>query len=82
MWRIPWIGGSASVRRPLAACGRHTQEGTLARCFGKASGARGSPANPVRFSRSHATVQQSPMHRQETQIVQPCNQLADFLSGF
>ena len=42
----------------------------------------GSPAIQVRFSRSHGTIQQSPIRRQKTQIVQSCKTLDDFLPGF
>ena len=42
----------------------------------------GSPAIQVRFSRSRGPVQQGPVQRQETQIVQSCKTLDDFLSGF
>jgi len=38
-----------------------------------------SPANQVRFSRFRGTFQQGPVQRQETQIVQPCKTLGDFL---
>jgi len=31
-----------------------------------------NPANQVQFSRFGGTVQQGPVERQETQIVQPC----------
>ena len=41
-----------------------------------------SPAIQVRFSRFRGTVQQGPVQRQETQIVQSCNTLDDFLPGF
>ncbi len=40
---------------------------------------RGSPAIHIRFSRLRGTVQQGPVQRQETQIVQPCKTLDDFL---
>ena len=41
--------------------------------------ASGIPAIQVRFSRSCGTVQQDPVKRQETQIVQSCITLDDFL---
>ena len=44
--------------------------------------AGGSPAIHVRFSRFRDTVQQGPVLRQETQIVQPRKTLDDFLPGF
>ena len=43
---------------------------------------RESPAIQVRFSRFRGTIQQGPVQRQETQIVQSCNTLDDFLPGF
>ena len=42
----------------------------------------GSPAIQVRFSRFRGTVQQGPVQQQETQIVQSCKTLRDFLPGF
>jgi len=42
----------------------------------------GGPAIRTRFYRFPAPVQQGPVQRQETQIVQPCKQLDDFLPGF
>ena len=42
----------------------------------------GSPAIQVRFSRFRGTVQQGPVQRQETQIVQSWLTLDDFLPGF
>ena len=42
----------------------------------------GIPAIQARFSRSRGTVQQGPVQRQETQIVQSCKTLDDFLPGF
>ena len=42
----------------------------------------GSPAIQTRFSRLRGTVQQDPVQRQKTQIVQSCNTLDDFLPGF
>ncbi len=41
-----------------------------------------SPAIHVRFSRFRDTVQQGPAQLQETQIVQSCTVLDDFLPGF
>ncbi len=41
-----------------------------------------SPAILVRFSRFRSTVQQDPVQRQETQIVQSCMTLDDFLPRF
>jgi len=41
-----------------------------------------TPANLLRFSRFGGSIQQGPVQRQEAQIVQPCNQLDDFLPGF
>ena len=43
------------------------------------SGGGGSPAIKVRFSRFRGTVQQDPVQRQETQIVQPQFDLRDLL---
>ena len=40
---------------------------------------RGSPATHTRFFRLRGPVQQGPVHRQETQIVQPRMTLDDFL---
>ena len=50
--------------------------------FGEEDGAGASPAIHVRFSRYRGTVQQGPAQRQETQIVQSCKTLDDFLPGF
>ena len=36
----------------------------------------------AQFSRFRGTIQQGPVKRQETQIVQSCNTLDDFLPGF
>ena len=47
--------------------------------FGEEDGRGGSPAIQVRFSRSRGTVQQSPVQRQETQIVQSQCDLRDLL---
>ena len=44
--------------------------------------ARRNPAIHVRSSRSCGTVQHGPVQRQETQIVQSCMTLEDFLPGF
>ena len=44
--------------------------------------ARGSPAIQVRVSRFHDTIQQGPVQRQETPIVQSCKTLDDVLPGF
>ena len=41
-----------------------------------------SPAIQTRFPRFRGTVQQGPVQRQETQIVQSCNTLDDFLPSF
>ena len=41
-----------------------------------------SPAIQFCFSRFRGTVQRDPLQWQETQIVQPCKQLDDFLPGF
>lgn len=42
----------------------------------------GTPAIRVRLSRFRSTVQQGPVQRQKTQIVQPCKTLDNFLPGF
>ena len=41
-----------------------------------------TPAIQTRFSRFYSTIQQGPVQRQETQIVQSCITLDDFLPGF
>ena len=62
--------------------GRETRM-TLGSASAKTTGCgRGSPAIQTRFSRFRGTVQQGPVQRQETQIVQPCKTLRDFLPGF
>ena len=43
---------------------------------------RAAPAIQVRFSRPRGTVQPIPVERRETQIVQPCMTLDEFLPGF
>ena len=43
---------------------------------------RGSPAIRVRISRFRGSVQQHPVQRQNTQIVQSCMTLDDFMPGF
>ena len=50
--------------------------------FGEAARESGSPAIQVQFSRFRGTVQQDPIQRQETQIVQSHMTLHDFLPGF
>ena len=56
----------------IAGCARTTWlTGNPSGGIGDFAGGRGSPANRVRFSRSRGTVQQGPVQRQETQIVQP-----------
>ena len=42
----------------------------------------GIPAIQARLSRFRATIQQGPVQRQETRIVQSCKTLDDFLPGF
>ena len=42
----------------------------------------GSPAIQARLSRCRGTIQQGPVQRQGTQIVQSCKTLDDFLPGF
>ena len=65
-------GGTSYTERPRAVSDN----------FGDGKSPAPIPAVRARFSRSRGTVQQGPVQRQETQIVQPCNQLADFLPGF
>ena len=69
LWRMPWTVCRSKARWAL-------------RDLREEAGGRGSPAIQVRFSRFRGTVQQGPVQRQETQIVQSCTTLDDFLPGF
>ena len=59
----------------------HPQNEGEARLRGSGSGenAGATPAIQIRFSRFSGTVQLGPVQRQETQIVQSCMTLDDFL---
>ena len=60
--------------------GRRAERSTSG-AFGEVVGAE-IPAIQFPFSRSHGTVKEDSAQRQETQIVQSCTTLEDFLPGF